>query len=441
MPRVRPARERWSTAVRWTGALFLGVACLIAYRANGLVLEEIDAIPTPYVAWSILEHGDLGLDRFPEIHRFPRVVRPTERGRVSKYPPGVGMSAAAFVAPMTAGRETPPTYGEMREIGKWVGASFSAATVGLFYLWASRVAAIGALPAAIVLGLGTTLFSTAGQAGWAHGPATFWGLLGFFLVWKVQASPANRDWLLLVAGLAFSMAILTRPMVALMLAAAGLAQVVDHRWRGLALLLLGSAPGALATAAYQSYWFESAVIGGYTLDASEGGLTNAYPLGGFFGLLFSPSRGLFVFTPAFLVALAGLPTAFGWCRREAGPALHVLAALLLSAGAQLLLSATWRGWVGGWTWGPRLLTESLPAWAMLMAVGYERWATSWPKRAIAALLIALSIGIHAIGVTPRYGYQQWHARHADNLRDAAWDVDDMLIEAQLEERPPPSQSR
>jgi len=424
MPRkTHPAPPWWKT-------LLVAAICLAVYHSNGLVLEEVDAIPTAYVAWSVLRHGDLTLARYPEILRFQQVVLPRADHRVSRYPPGAGLAALPFLLPTALVGGPTPTYEQMRWRGKWMGSTFTAATVALFFWLASQVAPRGAFPATVVLGLGTTLASTAAQAGWAHGPTTFWIMVGTCLLWKHGETTPRRSRYALAAGLALGTATLTRAMAGVFLFSAGLLALAGRRPRTAVLLALGALLPVLALLAYNDTYFDSPVAGGYAASRHARGNWSTPTHWGLAGLLVSPSRGLFVFSPALLVALAGFREGSRWLCATTAQTRGALGPLLIGSGLQTLICATWTEWPGGWSYGPRLLTETMPAWALLMAVGYQRWATDRRRRAVVAALVAISIAIHLAGIQERSGYHAWH-RRIEAGETSYWSLQDHLIAAQL----------
>src|SRR5205085_2784425 len=100
------------------------------------------------------------------------------------------------------------------------------------------------------------------------------------------------------------------------------------------------------------------------------------------GLLVSPAKGLFVFTPVALVALAGAVVAARRGAREVvvrdrGAWEHAstrddrwLARTLLAAVlAHWLLMGRWSEWHGGECFGPRMMTDALPALFLFLPEG------------------------------------------------------------------------
>jgi hypothetical protein len=117
-------------------------------------------------------------------------------------------------------------------------------------------------------------------------------------------------------------------------------------------------------------------------------------LGGLLGILLSPGRGLLIYTPIALFAIAAfLPRA-----RETQQK-HRL--LVVAAGTFSLLHiaviASWPVWWGGYCWGPRLLTEILAPLMILIAVGLPALRPKGVRWAFASLA-AYSVLIQALGV-------------------------------------------
>jgi len=77
------------------------------------------------------------------------------------------------------------------------------------------------------------------------------------------------------------------------------------------------------------------------------------PVLGVVGLLFSPAKSIFLYSPTFVIALVGL-----WRLREREPDgfAPIPACLVL----HLLLISCFRFWAGEWAWGPRYLVATVP---------------------------------------------------------------------------------
>jgi hypothetical protein len=110
------------------------------------------------------------------------------------------------------------------------------------------------------------------------------------------------------------------------------------------------------------------------------------PLTGLWGLLLSPGRSLFVYSPVAVLALPGLY--FLWRRDMA-----LTTTLVCFLAFYILLFALWSDWYGGRTnWGPRHLVPVLP----LLALGAAAFLASGPQTTFTRVLVGI-IGL--VGVT------------------------------------------
>ena len=184
--------------------------------------------------------------------------------------------------------------------------------------------------------------------------AAFYGLLKY-------GDGGGPGWLAL-AGIAWGFALLTRVTTVVTL----------PLFVGYAMFLAGRRRAAWTAAARDLGWMAAPVVVaaalylghnaarfGSPLDFGYPGETWATaPWMGLYGLLLSPGKSLFLFTPVLLLspfALAGL------FRRGARAEALLFSGLAL---AYLLLHMGWWTWHGGWSWGPRFLVPALPFLAL-----------------------------------------------------------------------------
>src|SRR5262249_50537937 len=127
---------------------------------------------------------------------------------------------------------------------------------------------------------------------------------------------------------------------------------------------------------------------------NQGGVHFPPSLSGFFGLLISPGRGLFLFSPIIFFCLVGLWRTFHQPIREEQRKAFVLA---LAALASFTMFAGFGEWGGAWCYGPRYLMEAgtllfyfLPAAAALIESSIV-WRRVWLTAAV------WSVIMHAIG--------------------------------------------
>lgn len=118
-----------------------------------------------------------------------------------------------------------------------------------------------------------------------------------------------------------------------------------------------------------------------------------HPFEGLAGVLFSPARGLFVFSPILLVGLLAVPRAISREFRE-----PLLRPLILGTAGVIVVHASWAVWWGGHSFGYRLLSEALPCLIILLAIAWEHTirARRWLVAASGVLLVA-SVYANALG--------------------------------------------
>jgi len=155
-----------------------------------------------------------------------------------------------------------------------------------------------------------------------------------------------------------------------------------------------------------------------------GGALSGKPLVGSLGLLFSPSRGLLVFSPWLIVLLPGL-----WrsCRSKD----PFRFALLLGVFTTFLLNACYADWWGGDSWGPRRLQELLPILLLLgLPSRFDRSPSfSLPSRPLVTALLAISITVQALGT---FVYDsRWDLEHSATISADTAKVHTSPVEARM----------
>lgn len=115
-----------------------------------------------------------------------------------------------------------------------------------------------------------------------------------------------------------------------------------------------------------------------------------------FILLFSDQRGLFLFSPIFILSFFGIAYAFR--KKELGTAKYVVPLSLIAL--NLFLYSAWADPWGGWAYGPRYLIQSMPWLALFIGVflsAVPRGRKSFWTRGAVFLLFAFSTAIALVG--------------------------------------------
>jgi hypothetical protein len=130
---------------------------------------------------------------------------------------------------------------------------------------------------------------------------------------------------------------------------------------------------------------------GYSASWDRLGFSNPM-LTGLWGLLLSPGKSFFLYSPVTILGALGLPRFFQRKKKEVFLFLGTCVVILVP-------HACWWSWSGDWAWGPRFLVPITPY--LIVASGF--FFASSPvgtrlKRAFVISLIAISIFIQVLGV-------------------------------------------
>jgi hypothetical protein len=273
-----------------------------------------------------------------------------------------------------------------RSMLSMVSASIvTAASAAFLFLALSNLVArrSTAIAGTLVYAFATTAFSVAARGMWQHGPSLLFLTIGLWLLTRGDRLSVA------LSGLPLGFAVFNRPVNLLIVAPLAAYVFWRHRRAFLPFCAAAAVPAALLAWYSIHYWGTITTLGQY--PARELFIGRVGP--GLAGLFFSPSRGLFVFTPLFVFSFIAMFTIVRRPSRE--PLLTALAAGIV---ATILLYAKWYSWWGGTSFGYRLLTELVPLLVIFLAAGWERVYASrrflYPLLGLAAVA---SLYIHYLG--------------------------------------------
>jgi dolichyl-phosphate-mannose-protein mannosyltransferase len=379
-----------------SGALLLVV--VFVYLANGRVIGAGDTVPASYLPISMLREFNFDLDEFtflydetarrtyPFVGDRPYFLRYHNDHYLSVYPPGPALLALPlYVLPVIAGM--PATSAWVPRLEKLSATLITALSV-LFLFWTLRELTTErwALTIASIYAFSTSSLSISSQALWQHGPSQCFLAWSLYLLVKGMRETRSIPYV----GFTLASSILMRPTDAVLVLPLGLYVLHQHRSMLLQCGLCALPP--LAFLLFYNYSFFGSIAGGYgpgMLDTSSWFWRTPF-FEGLSGLLFSPGRGLFIYSPIFLLSLAGIGMAW-----TAGPLLFKYVSIGPVLG--VLLYSKWGPWWGGWTYGPRLLADLAPLLCLFLyplCKPMERWR---PLKAGFITLALLSMGCHVLG--------------------------------------------
>ncbi len=424
-------------------------ALLGVYLSNGDFLPGDDATPNVYLPVSILSEGNLtfspaempfmfhwaletqrGRQPIPQIRRWsqdPRLPKLYEDGTlkvagtqyyllptrtegeyIGQYGPGAGLTALPLFAVLHAvGADVIDQPRTLWLAAKFVAAALVAASAAIVFLIAAlRVPQRQAVLIAAAYGLGTCVWSLASQTLWQHGPNLFFLTLGTYGLLRA----GERRLFAALCGLAYAAAVVCRPTSAVYVVAAGTWLLIAQR-KALLPFVLAGLPIGIALAAYNTHYLGSPVdfgqaergkaIAQYKTGSEDVWRVSAMP-GNAAGQLVSPSRGLLVYSPFVVFAI------WGGVRAWRDPSFAFLRPLTIGVAAAMLISFAWFDWWGGWSYGPRLLVDTMPFVALCLAPVMGRVALSRRLLAVFVLLVGWSVYAQVLGAFA-YDLQGWNA--------------------------------
>jgi hypothetical protein len=421
-PVVRPAHQ----------ATLLFAAILIVYLANGRTIWSTDTLPARFLPMHVLRTGSFDLSTLLAHEPTAELVqaRPQSgvqpstpsyliriNGRVvSLYPVGAALLALPFYLPSALGH-VPSDAPFLAQVEKLAAATLTALSALVLYstlyrLTSQRFARL----LTVVYALGTSSLSVSSQALWQHGASQLALTAALYCLVRGQSAPRWLGY----AGFPLAFAVICRPTNAILVGCLGFYLGIHHH-AALARCLLSGLPPVLFQLWYNSHYFDHPLRTQYL----ELGYWVTPWWEGLSGVLLSPSRGLFIYSPIVLFSLVG--SVYAWRRFGASLLRYVSVGVLLT----ILLYSKWVMWWGGSSYGPRLLADLSPSLMLLLSPLQDLWHRRTAVRWIFLVAALWSIGAHAIGAF--WDDNRWNDfdyRHTDRLQGRLWSwTDNQLVNA------------
>lgn len=336
------------------------VFAFLLFNANLRLIGYGDSYPARFIPFVVWSRGTLALDSLADevrmAHPDPYWVMTSRQGElISAYPVVTPLLATPLYYPAVKLLDTRGwTYERVQRwaevMEKLAGSFLTSAGVALLYLLVRRRAPLGdALLLTTAFAAGTSTWAICSQALWQHGPAQLLLVVALLALTSEQVRTGS----LAVAGTACGLMAANRPPDALLSVALTLYVLVQERWRA-APFLAAAAAAALPFLGY-NLWTTGHLSGGYAILLATVPKFFGTPLHeGIAGLLVSPGKGLFVYSPFFLFLFVRPARLFG------DPRLRLLTIALGVAVALQLAVYGSTDFRGGFGFGTRYLADMLP---------------------------------------------------------------------------------
>jgi hypothetical protein len=141
---------------------------------------------------------------------------------------------------------------------------------------------------------------------------------------------------------------------------------------------------------YNWFRFNSPLTFGYGSEQFNSSIVE-----GLYGILFSPGRSIFVYSPILILSIWG-----GYLFYQREP--RLVASCLPPILGYIVTISMWHSWHGGWTWGSRLLTPIIPLLGFLTASVIEKvWSHKlWLILVVVLIVLGISIQLIALARDP-----------------------------------------
>ncbi len=376
-------------------------------------LEGAGSFPLPAIDDRLRDWIQAGTLR--QVRHYPQVV--------DTIKPGVSMSCFGMGGAITA----MPAFA----IGQWLfgpldrlpgildriaftqGSVLVAISASLLFLaWCRSIGVASASLLTLAYAFGTCVYSTSSQGMWQHSATAFYMGVVVLILSRPEYRPVDGYLL----GVAMAMATLSRPTLGIAAAMLGVQLMVSDR-KTFARYALAGLPFAVLLlysndALLGSPWrFGQTVLVDHAEEKTGVAKIWQTPIGtGLMGLLWSPSRGLFVFSPFLLGAIPG--AILCWLR----PRWYWMRSFSLAVVVTILIESRHFDWWGGWSYGYRHLVDLTPMLMTLILPIIEWVRKDIRAGAIGLILILVSVGIQIVGVSANDVWR-WNASAVFLLKD------------------------
>jgi hypothetical protein len=422
-------------------AAALALLSLIIYLQGFRYYTVGDALPAELMPISVLHEGNFDFNEFPG-----------NSGNLPYYFVRVNVRVISFY-PIVPGLLNVPVYWVADKLGMnlasergtlsfYTASGICALSVAAMFLALSQVAKrlwIAAL-FALIYAFGTEIWPVASRLLWQHGPS-----LLFLSAALACILAKDRRWTPL-SGFFLGMAVWTRPANIVFAAPIALYLLLHERRRIWAFLALAAIPALLMAWYSHAYWGTITALGqGHRPGAQHGIHHTGFQtplLTGLSGVLLSPARGLFIFTPVFLFSFGFLLWVFiaplrrllavGWAYSPTAstsppttPNQRVYPYLAIAALADIILFARWNVWWGGHSFGYRMLIETAPILIIFLMEAWQRLLHKHlPLNLLFCLLVLTSVYIQFLGALYYPGGFNTSPTDIDTDRPRLWQIRD-----------------
>ena len=273
-------------------------------------------------------------------------------------------------------------------------------------MYRRRVSDAWAFALALTYALGTAAFAINSQGLWQHGSSCLMIALG---VWALDRMDVDA-WAGYAVGAFAVLAVSARTATAFLAVGFMLAALARGGVKGFRNAVLGAMLPALLLMTYWLVVVKAYLPAEFQIQTSL--LQFPPKLSALAGILFSPARGLFLFSPVVLFCLWG--AGLLWKNPDRWLERSTIAVLLGGVLATLVLIISYEAWEGGFSFGPRYLIESVTLLFYFLPAVVPKIEAEPTVRRLWWTFVVISVVCHAMGVYNKWEWEDWVlVRHVD----------------------------
>lgn len=417
------------------------VSALI-YLSNRVTISSGDSTPNTLLALNFLENHTLHFDNFRNSYfgeiGYGYAFRESVTGHLtSGYPIGTAILTFPIYLILFIYLKLAQIPFELTAISfeplrllfeKIAATSITSLSIVLFYI----ISRLGfsrciSLLTTLIYAFATNAWVTGSQGLWQHGSTNLALLIVILCFLLANRFPGRQKIILLiVAGIFAGLLPGIRPTNVLFLISSIIYAIFTYKGRSL-FFVIGLI--SMSISIYWNLYYFGNLTGGYTGIFSSYILTFQNFFNTSLGVLISPSRGLFVYSPIVLFAFPGIYQIY----RQRGNRDAQLIICMTFASVFLLLSYCFVPfWWAGSSYGPRFMTDIMPVACYLINYFLKesfKSRTFIRHRAIFIACLLISIYTQAVGAFGFEGAGSWNGVpiSVDQRQYRLWQVQDSQI--------------
>lgn len=401
-------------------------------KINELAIQSEDTIPAVFLPLTILKEKTLYLDTYYSqmLEKYPHpddkdyqkgllpfYLRETNGHYLSAFPiitPLLGLPIYFFMLALNL----PIDWKNLALFSHMSGAFImSLAVVSFYYLFRSTLSAKKSYSYLLtfIYAFCTINFAHISQAMWQHGTVQLFSTLGLIFLFKsIAVRNLKFDFLF---GFFSGLAVLSRP-TALLSSGIMFLFYLRQKYKSKELSLkviivysIGFLLNVLFFLWYNNTFYQNISNQGYSNQIFRNWL-GGFPLS-FLGVWLSPSKGILVYSPIFILLLASMYKLLK--NRSLDNSKYCMFAAVIFF--HTLIISFWKHWFGGWSFGYRMSSDVLNFLVLLLLPVLDTFL-SVSYRKITYFLLTVSFFIQVMGLVFFDGV--WHAAYDKGFTDTSW---------------------